>query len=110
MGSDVGSIPADIGIPSAELARSIYHPDRRPPYYAIRHQGGTLISVAGLAVDGGLRVIRPDGSPIRGLYAAGELLGNGSLSGQAFCAGMMVTPALALGCGLGMHLPVGGRG
>lgn len=82
-------------------------PIRRPPYYAIRHQGGTLIAMAGLAVDGGLRVIRQDGSPVEGLYAAGELLGNGTLSGKAFCAGMMVTPALTFGRWLGESLGFG---
>lgn len=79
-------------------------PIERPPYYAIRHQGGTLISIAGLAVDARLRVTRPDGSPIPGLYAAGELLGNGTLSGKAFCAGMMVTPALTFGRWLGQNI------
>ncbi len=63
--------------------------------------------MAGLAVDAKLRVTRPDGKPIEGLYAAGELLGNGTLSGKAFCAGMMVTPALALGRWLGGNLPLG---
>ncbi|MEZ5565826.1 MAG: FAD-dependent oxidoreductase [Gammaproteobacteria bacterium] len=80
-------------------------PILRPPFYAIRHQGGTLISVAGLAVDARLRVVKPDGSAIEGLYAAGELLGNGTLSGQAFCAGMMVTPALTFGRWLGTNVP-----
>lgn len=79
-------------------------PITRPPYYAIRHQGGTLVSIAGLAVDARLRVTRPDGSPIQGLYAAGELLGNGTLSGKAFCAGMMVTPALTFGRWLGQNI------
>lgn len=79
-------------------------PIARPPYYAVRHQGGTLISIAGLAVDGRLRVTRPDGSAIQGLYAAGELLGNGALSGKAFCAGMSVTPALTFGRWLGLNI------
>ncbi len=81
-------------------------PILRAPFYAIRHQGGTLISMAGLAVDAQLRVIRRDGSPIRGLYAAGELLGNGTLSGKAFCGGMMVTPALTFGRWLGQNVPL----
>lgn len=76
------------------------------PYYAIRNQGATLISIAGVAVDGDLRVLRAGGQPVGGLYAAGELLGNGSLSGKAFCSGMMVTPALALGRWLGRSLPI----
>jgi len=79
----------------------------KPPFYAVRHQGGTLISMAGVAVDSDLKVVRPNGRPVGGLYAAGELLGNGSLSGQAFCSGMMVTPALSLGRWLGRTLPIG---
>lgn len=75
-----------------------------PPFYAIRHQGGTLISVGGVAVDDKLRVIRRSGEPVQGLFAAGELLGNGSLSGQAFCSGMSVTPALSLGRYLGLSV------
>jgi fumarate reductase flavoprotein subunit len=77
-------------------------PITSPPYYAIRHQGGTLISVGGVAVDEQLRVVRRSGDPVGGLYAAGELLGNGSLSGRAFCSGMSVTPALSLGRWLGL--------
>ncbi|MBK6598297.1 MAG: FAD-dependent oxidoreductase [Proteobacteria bacterium] len=90
--------------------RHLPRPIVQAPFYAIRHQGGTLISVAGLAVDGQLRVTRPNGDAIKGLYAAGELLGNGTLSGQAFCAGMMVTPALTFGRWLGANLPFGKRG
>lgn len=75
-----------------------------PPYYSILHQGGTLISIGGIAVDDQLRVIRRSGEPVRGLYAAGEILGNGSLSGRAFCSGMSVTPALSLGRWLGLTL------
>lgn len=73
----------------------------RPPYYAILHQGSSLISFAGLAVDSKLQVVGEHGSPISGLYAAGEILGNGMLSGQAFAGGMMVTPALTFGRLLG---------
>jgi fumarate reductase flavoprotein subunit len=76
-----------------------------PPFYSIRHQGGTLIAVGGVAVDDSLRVLRRSGESIPGLYAAGEILGNGSLSGRAFCSGMSVTPALALGRWLGRTLP-----
>lgn len=82
-------------------------PIAKPPFYAIRHQGGTIISMAGLAVDERLRVIKPDGAPVRGLYAAGEMLGNCTLSGRAFCGGMMVTPALTFGRLLGESVPLG---
>jgi fumarate reductase flavoprotein subunit len=84
--------------------RHMPRPIDTPPFYAIRHQGGTLIAVGGIAVDDQLRVIRRSGEPVRGLYAAGEILGNGSLSGRAFCSGMSVTPALSLGRWLGLTL------
>ena len=76
----------------------------RPPFYAMRNHGITLITFAGLDVDARLRVRREDGSVIGGLYAAGELLGAGATSGNAFCGGMLITPALAFGRLLGRRL------
>ncbi|MEZ5500674.1 MAG: FAD-dependent oxidoreductase [Steroidobacteraceae bacterium] len=78
----------------------------QPPFYAIRHQGHSVTSTVGVAVDGQLRVIRPGGAPIRNLYAAGELLGAGQTMGNAFVGGMMVTPALSFGRYLGRQLPL----
>jgi fumarate reductase flavoprotein subunit len=95
-GVEAGSDPLGRGHRPRRIAQ--------PPFYAIRHQGGTLISMAGVAVDDSLRVLTEAGDPVRGLYAVGEVLGNGSLSGQAFCSGMMVTPALSLGRWLGSTL------
>jgi fumarate reductase flavoprotein subunit len=74
------------------------------PFYAIELQSWNLTSYAGLAVDGRLRVTRRDGTPIPGLYAAGELLGMGQLMGRAVCGGMAVMPALALGRLLGNEI------
>ena len=79
-------------------------PIEKPPFYSIRHQGGTLIAVGGVAVDDQLRVLRRNGEPVRGVYAAGEIIGNGTLSGRAFCSGMSVTPALAFGRWLGSNI------
>ncbi|MFZ9994152.1 MAG: FAD-dependent oxidoreductase [Steroidobacteraceae bacterium] len=79
----------------------------KPPFYAIRHQGHSTTSTVGLAVDGGLRVIRPGGQPITNLYAAGELLGAGQTQGKSFVGGMMITPALSFGRLLGQTLPLG---
>ncbi len=79
-------------------------PLAKPPFYAIRHQGVSITSTAGLAVDGELRVIRRDGAPVDNLYAAGEILGSGATQGQAFCGGMMVTPAITFGRLLGQRL------
>ncbi|MDG2532151.1 FAD-dependent oxidoreductase [Sphingomonas sp. HITSZ_GF] len=74
------------------------------PFYAIRMQGSSISSAVGLAVDDTLRVIRPDGSVVGNLYAAGELLGSGQTMGKAACGGMMVTPALTFGRLLGERL------
>lgn len=75
------------------------------PFYAIRSQSWTVITFAGLAVDGQLRVTRKkDGQPIPNLYAAGEIIGAGATSGGAYVNGMMVTPALTFGRLLGSQI------
>ena len=74
------------------------------PFYAIRMQASAISSSIGLAVDGGLRVIREDGSPIPNLYAAGEIIGSSQTMGKAACGGMMVTPAMTFGRLLGGSL------
>ena len=55
----------------------------------------------GLAVDPSLRVLRRNDVPIGNLYAAGEVVGGGLLTGNSFCGGMSVTPALTFGRMLG---------
>lgn len=77
---------------------------QKPPYYAIRHQGTSITSTAGIAVNDKLQVLRKDDSAIPNLYAAGEILGAGATQGQAFCGGMMVTPALTFGRLLGERM------
>jgi fumarate reductase flavoprotein subunit len=84
--------------------RHMPRPIATAPFYAIELQSWNLTSYAGLAVDGRLRVTRRDGTPIPGLYAAGELLGMGQLMGRAVCGGMAVMPALALGRLLGNEI------
>lgn len=82
-------------------------PLSKPPFYAVRMQGYYLVDSAGLAVDRSLRVLRRDGRPIRNLYAAGELIGMGTLQGSSYPGGMSVTPALTFGKLLGERiLPV----
>jgi fumarate reductase flavoprotein subunit len=78
------------------------------PFYAITFVAWSVKSYAGLKTDTRLRVLRPDGSVIPNLYAAGEILGGGLLSGNTFVGGMSVTPSLAFGKLLGEEiLPVG---
>jgi fumarate reductase flavoprotein subunit len=80
----------------------------KPPFYAIRAQTWTIVSFAGLAVDGRLRVINQSGEPVPNLYAAGEVIGGAATTGQAYTNGMFVTPALTFGRLLGDRiLPLG---
>jgi fumarate reductase flavoprotein subunit len=78
------------------------------PFYALTFVAWSVKSYAGLKTDTALRVLRPDGRVIENLYAAGEILGGGLLSGNTFVGGMSVTPSLAYGRLLGEELlPVG---
>ncbi len=79
-------------------------PIEKGPFYSVRSQSSSLIGFAGLAVDSKLRVLRTDLKPIPNLYAAGEVLGAGSMMGQNYFGGMAVTPALGLGRLLGREL------
>lgn len=74
------------------------------PFYAIKAQGITVLSPAGLRVDRRLRVLDRRGRAIPNLHAAGEVLGFGRTSGNAFVGGLSLTPALAFGKLLGETL------
>ena len=80
------------------------HKVSSPPYYAVLTHAHSLISFGGLSVDKYLRVLNTEGSPIHNLYAAGEILGAGATNGNAFCGGMVLTPALTFGKYLGNKL------
>ncbi len=79
-------------------------PVTEAPFHALRNHGATLITFAGVDVTGELEVRRPDGAPVGGLYAVGEVLGAAPTMGNAFCGGMTLTPALAFGRELGRRL------
>jgi fumarate reductase flavoprotein subunit len=82
----------------------LLHEVRTPPFYAVRAPASTVVTFGGLRVDDGLQVLRPDGSPIEGLYACGEIIGAASTSGNAISGGMLLTPALSFGRYLGRKL------
>lgn len=84
--------------------RHLPRPIARGPFYAVRAQGASVSSAVGLTVNDDLQVIRPDGSPIPGLWAAGEIIGASQTMGRAVCGGMMATPALTFGRLLGQRL------
>lgn len=46
-----------------------------PPFYAVPMSAGITYTMGGLRIDTGARVLRPDGTPIQGLHAAGVCTG-----------------------------------
>jgi flavocytochrome c len=79
-------------------------PIKTAPFYAILTYAYSLITFGGLATNANLQVLNQDNEPIEGLYAAGEIMGVSSTSGDAFCGGMVLTPALSFGKYLGETL------
>jgi 3-oxosteroid 1-dehydrogenase len=71
-------------------------PLRQPPFYAIQIVPGDLGTKGGLRTDERARVLRPDGSPIAGLYAAGNA--SASVMGHSYAgAGATIAPAMTFG-------------
>ena len=50
-------------------------PIQTPPFYAIPVCAGITVTMGGIAIDGDARVLRSDGKPIPGLFAAGSTAG-----------------------------------
>lgn len=67
------------------------------PFHAVPTKGVILGTMGGLKANDRLQILRPDGSPIPGLYAAGEALGKGQLMGDAAVSGFAAGPALTFG-------------
>lgn len=67
-----------------------------PPYYALRIVPGDLGTKGGLVTDARARVLRPDGSVIPGLYAAGNA--SAAVMGRSYAgAGSTIGPAMTFG-------------
>ena len=73
------------------------------PFFAVEIASYAVRGNIGIKVDTQFRVLDKSDSPIRNLYAAGEILGGG-LFGAAAVAGMGITPALAFGQFVGENL------
>ncbi len=78
------------------------------PYYAVKMESGALGTAGGAKVNGDAQVIDWNGSPIQGLYAAGNA--SSAVLGEAYGgAGGTLGPGLTFGYiagrHLGMHLP-----
>jgi succinate dehydrogenase/fumarate reductase flavoprotein subunit len=71
-------------------------PIERPPFFAVRVWPGDLGTKGGLLTDECARVLREGGSPIRGLYAAGNT--SASVMGRTYPgAGSTIGPAMVFG-------------
>ena len=69
-----------------------------PPYYGIRVRGALFHTQGGLKVDARARVLRPDGTPIPGLYAGGGTAAGVSGDGvEGYLAGNGLLAATVLG-------------
>jgi 3-oxosteroid 1-dehydrogenase len=77
-------------------------PIERPPFYALRVWPGDLGTMGGLLIDEHARVLRKDGSVIRGLYAAGN--NAASVMGRTYPGpGSTIGPAMVFGMVAGRH-------
>ena len=66
------------------------------PYYALADRPGDLGTKGGLVTDADARVLRADGSPIAGLYAAGNT--SAAVMGNDYAgAGATIGPAMVFG-------------
>jgi 3-oxosteroid 1-dehydrogenase len=91
-----GSVPwgrlmtGDPGLPNPNLGKI-----ETPPFYAVKLERVTMgVPTAGLPIDTTGRVLRPGGTPVRGLYAAGNSaawldIGGGYNSGIANTRGLL---------------------
>jgi len=71
-------------------------PIEEPPFFAVRVWPGDLGTKGGLLTDEFGRVLREDGSPIKGLYAAGN--NSASVMGRTYPgAGSTIGPAMVFG-------------
>ena len=77
-------------------------PIEKPPFYALRVWPGDLGTMGGLLIDEHARVLRQDGSVIRGLYAAGN--NTASVMGRTYPGpGSTIGPAMVFGMIAGRH-------
>ena len=78
------------------LANPNLAPLAQPPYYAVKIVPGDLGTKGGLRTDEHARVLRPNGTPIEGLYAAGNA--SALVMGHSYAgAGATIGPAMTFG-------------
>jgi len=77
-------------------------PIRQAPFYAVEVVPGSFGTFSGLAADGQARVLRDDGTPIAGLYAAGSDAAS-PFGGFYPAGGINLGPAMTFGFVAGRH-------
>jgi fumarate reductase flavoprotein subunit len=100
---DAPTLAAKLGVDPATLAASLASSRLKPPYIALGPVLSTVtVTEGGCAVDESCRVLRPDGAPIPGLFAAGgvgqggmRLAGHGFHIGWAMISGRLSGRAAA---------------
>jgi fumarate reductase flavoprotein subunit len=82
----------------AEFGRDkLQFPVAQGPFYALQTIGFFLLTMGGIKVNYRLEAEDEHGQRIPGLFAAGEVLGNGQLAGDGLVGGMSVTPSYVFG-------------
>lgn len=122
--NDLDELAKKTGLPSVQLNQTIDNYNRcvadnldeyfgrkylfkkieNPPFYALKSYCSSLISFGGLHINENFQVLDKKGKTIEGLYAIGEIIGAAATSGNAFCGGMLITPAMSFGRILGKRL------
>ena len=74
----------------------------KAPFYAIQVHAGAIGTKGGARTDGDARVLRPDGTPIAGLYAAGNVMAGVTGAGYPG-AGATIGAAMTFGYLAGRH-------
>ncbi|HNG82662.1 MAG TPA: FAD-binding protein, partial [Burkholderiaceae bacterium] len=98
------------GIPYDRMQGDAEHPGPNPcvapieqgPFYAVKVVPGSLGTFAGLAVNAHAQVLRADGSPIPGLYAAGNDMAS-VMGGHYPSGGITLGPGMTFGWILAHH-------
>ncbi|MCV2489304.1 FAD-dependent oxidoreductase [Geodermatophilus sp. YIM 151500] len=100
--TDISGLAVRIGVDSTSLEKSLADSGFTAPYFAMGPVLSMLtVTEGGLRVDGRLRVLTEDGTPVEGLHAVGGvgqggmlLLGHGHHIGWAMTSGRLVAEAL----------------
>jgi fumarate reductase flavoprotein subunit len=106
IGADAGALAATLesahdsaaGLADDVYGRATWEAPLAPPYATVKVTGALFHTQGGLRVDGEGRVLRGDGTPIAGLYAAGGAAAGISGHGASgYLAGNGLLSALGLG-------------